>query len=51
MKFFLFYLLALLASTLYLSFILKEMTKNDCISGYQKACEYIEQTNKLTKEF
>jgi len=51
MKFFLFYLLALLASTLYLSFILREMTKNDCIAGIKTACEYIDQTNKQTKEF
>jgi len=51
MKFFIFYLLAILASTLYLSSILNRMTENDCLSGYQKACEYIEKTNKQQKEF
>ena len=51
MKFFIFYLLAILASTLYLSSILNRMTQNDCIAGVKTACEHIDQTNKLTKEF
>jgi len=46
MKFYLFYLLALIASTLYLSSVLKDMTKADCAYGVQSACDYLEKINQ-----
>jgi len=46
MKFYLFYLVAVIASTLYLTSILKDMTKADCINGIQSACTYLEKINK-----
>jgi len=51
MKFFIFYLLAILTSTLYLSNILRDMQNTDCLQGYQKACEYLDKTNTKLKEF
>ena len=41
MKFYLFYLLALIASTLYMSSILHSMTERDCAYNVQAACDYI----------
>jgi len=46
MKFYVFYLLAVIASTLYLTSILKDMTKADCAYGVQSACTYLEKINK-----
>ena len=46
MKFYLFYLIGLIASTLYLSSVLLDMTKADCAYGVQSACDYLEKTNQ-----
>ena len=46
MKFYLFYLIGLIASTLYLSSVLQDMTKADCAYGVQSACDYLKKNNK-----